>query len=59
LADFGFDPETSIMASQYFDFESGENLVEMELPQKPVRFAADPWLTLPDPNPHNNVVRVK
>lgn len=37
----------------------GRHQIIWELPEKPSRFGIDPYLYLPDPNPHDNVVDVR
>lgn len=47
--------DSDVIAMQWQDLPSGQSVVEMTLPTAPTRFGIDPYLTLPDANPHDNM----
>ncbi|MEM9409518.1 MAG: hypothetical protein AAGA30_00225, partial [Planctomycetota bacterium] len=47
----------SVNHSQWMNVQ-GQQQLKFELDSKPVRIGIDPYLLLPDPNPHDNLRRV-
>ncbi|MAS92979.1 MAG: hypothetical protein CMO55_07245 [Verrucomicrobiales bacterium] len=47
--------DASQLRSEWINLKSGEQWIEWILEEKPVRIGVDPYLLLPDPNPHDNI----
>jgi hypothetical protein len=56
--DFGFGPQ-SIQWSEDRVLQSGVQTITIELSEKPRNFGVDPFLFLPDPNPHDNLIMIR
>ena len=54
----GFDRST-LLATETRRLPSGRSQITMQLNARPDRFGIDPYLLLPDPNPHDNLVSVE
>lgn len=54
----GFAAE-ELVATEWRQLPTGRSEITMTLSERPARFGIDPYLTLPDPNPHDNVTEVR